>query len=71
MQRGFLAAGVCDGLGSEAKIDPNLIVPDVTLSLRDGAIAPWSKTSAPNGRSPCGTMIQGVPCRVTAVQPSS
>ncbi|HTJ58073.1 MAG TPA: excinuclease ABC subunit UvrA [Devosiaceae bacterium] len=41
------ACPVCDGLGSEAKIDPNLIVPDGTLSLRDGAIAPWSKTSAP------------------------
>ena len=41
------ACPVCDGLGSEARIDPNLIVPDVTMSLRDGAIAPWSKTSAP------------------------
>jgi excinuclease ABC subunit A len=41
------ACPVCDGLGSEAKIDPNLIVPDVELSLRDGAIAPWSRTSAP------------------------
>jgi excinuclease ABC subunit A len=41
------ACPVCAGLGSEAKIDHNLIVPDVTLSLRDGAIAPWSKTSAP------------------------
>jgi len=41
------ACPVCDGLGSEAKIDANLIVPDATLSLRDGAIAPWSKTSAP------------------------
>ncbi|HVX82144.1 MAG TPA: excinuclease ABC subunit UvrA, partial [Devosiaceae bacterium] len=41
------ACPVCGGLGSEAKIDPNLVVPDVTLSLRDGAIAPWSKTSAP------------------------
>ncbi|MDR3472682.1 MAG: excinuclease ABC subunit UvrA [Devosia sp.] len=43
----FGACPVCGGLGSEAKIDPNMIVPDVTLSLRDGAIAPWSKTSAP------------------------
>jgi excinuclease ABC subunit A len=43
----FGACPVCDGLGTEAKIDPNLIVPDVTLSLRDGAVAPWSKTSAP------------------------
>ncbi|HVW91791.1 MAG TPA: excinuclease ABC subunit A, partial [Devosia sp.] len=41
------ACPVCDGLGSEAKIDPNLVVPDVTLSLRDGAVAPWSRTSAP------------------------
>ena len=43
----FGACPVCDGLGTEQKIDPNLIVPDVTLSLRDGAIVPWSKTSAP------------------------
>src|SRR6185312_9966982 len=41
------ACPVCDGLGSEAKIDPNLIVPDATMSVKDGAIAPWSKTSAP------------------------
>jgi excinuclease ABC subunit A len=41
------ACPVCDGLGTEQKIDPNLIVPDATVSLRDGAILPWSKTSAP------------------------
>jgi excinuclease ABC subunit A len=41
------ACPVCDGLGTEQKIDPNLIVSDVTLSLREGAIVPWSKTSAP------------------------
>ncbi|HQZ12985.1 MAG TPA: excinuclease ABC subunit UvrA [Devosia sp.] len=43
----FGACPVCDGLGTEQKIDPNLIVSDVTVSLRDGAIVPWSKTSAP------------------------
>ena len=43
----FGACPVCDGLGTEQKIDPDLIVPDVTLSLKDGAILPWSKTSAP------------------------
>src|SRR5690606_27868163 len=43
----FGACPVCDGLGTEQKIDPNLIVSDVTLSLRGGAIVPWSKTSAP------------------------
>ncbi|MEO8756903.1 MAG: excinuclease ABC subunit UvrA [Devosia sp.] len=43
----FGACPACDGLGTEQKIDPEMIVPDVTLSLRDGAILPWSKTSAP------------------------
>ena len=43
----FGACPVCDGLGTEQKIDPNLIVPDAELSLRDGAVLPWSKTSAP------------------------
>ncbi len=41
------ACPACDGLGTEQKIDPNLIVSDTSLSLRDGAIVPWSKTSAP------------------------
>ncbi|MDB5561414.1 MAG: Excinuclease subunit, partial [Hyphomicrobiales bacterium] len=43
----FGACPVCDGLGTEQKIDPALIVSDGTMSLRDGAIVPWSKTSAP------------------------
>jgi len=43
----FGACPVCSGLGTEAKIDPDLVVPDGTLSLREGAIAPWSRTSAP------------------------
>ncbi|MCF1742615.1 excinuclease ABC subunit UvrA [Paradevosia shaoguanensis] len=43
----FGACPVCDGLGTEQKIDPDLVVPDASLSLRDGAILPWSKTSAP------------------------
>ncbi|WDR05771.1 excinuclease ABC subunit UvrA [Devosia rhodophyticola] len=43
----FGACPVCDGLGTEKKIDRDMIVPDNTLSLRDGAILPWSKTSAP------------------------
>ncbi|WP_407644937.1 excinuclease ABC subunit UvrA [Devosia rhizoryzae] len=43
----FGACPVCDGLGTEQKIDPDQIVPDGSLSLRDGAILPWSKTSAP------------------------
>ena len=42
----FGACPTCGGLGSEMKIDPDLIVPDHSLSVRDGAIAPWSRSSA-------------------------
>ncbi len=37
----------CTGLGSQMEIDPELIVPDASLSLGEGAILPWS-TSASN-----------------------
>ena len=33
----------CNGLGMKRYFDPDLIVPDPNLSLRDGALAPWSK----------------------------
>lgn len=35
----------CSGLGADFVVDPNLIVPDKSKSLADGAIYPWSKTS--------------------------
>ena len=35
----------CNGIGSKMEIDPDLIVPDRTLTLNEGAIAPWSKSS--------------------------
>jgi excinuclease ABC subunit A len=43
----FGACPTCDGLGSQRAIDPNLVVPDEGVSLRDGAIAPWAKSSSP------------------------
>jgi excinuclease ABC subunit A len=36
------ACRTCDGLGITTALDPDRIVPDPTLSLREGAIAPWS-----------------------------
>jgi len=42
----FGACPSCDGLGTELKFEPDLVVPDTLLSLRDGAIAPWSKAGA-------------------------
>ncbi|MBN8995766.1 MAG: excinuclease ABC subunit UvrA [Rhizobiales bacterium] len=41
------ACPTCDGLGTELTIDPALVVPDESLSLRDNAILPWAKTSSP------------------------
>ena len=35
----------CSGLGADFVMDPNLVVPDRTLSLEDGAIYPWKKTT--------------------------
>jgi excinuclease ABC subunit A len=41
------ACPVCGGLGSHLTVDPSLVVPDPKLTLKRGAIAPWSKTSSP------------------------
>src|SRR5579872_7090697 len=38
------ACPVCTGLGSQLVVDPDLIVPDPSLSLREGAIAAWSRS---------------------------
>ncbi|UCD88681.1 MAG: excinuclease ABC subunit UvrA [Desulfobacterales bacterium] len=36
------ACPTCDGLGSTTEFDPNLIVPNPELSLREGAVVPWA-----------------------------
>jgi len=43
----FGACPTCSGLGSEQKIDPALIVPDESETLRKGAIAPWARSTSP------------------------
>lgn len=42
----FGACTSCEGIGKESYFDANLIVPDETLSIKDGAIVPWSKSSS-------------------------
>ncbi len=32
----------CTGLGAQQEIDPDLLVPDPTLSIDDGALVPWA-----------------------------
>ncbi len=36
------ACPACTGLGTQLEVDPSLVVPDETLSLSEGVIAPWS-----------------------------
>ncbi len=40
------ACPACDGLGTKLYFDPDLVVADERLSLRDGAIAPWAGSSS-------------------------
>jgi excinuclease ABC subunit A len=36
----------CTGLGAQMEIDPELIVPDPSLSIAEGALAPWAGSSS-------------------------
>jgi excinuclease ABC subunit A len=42
----FGACPACDGLGTQMYFDPQLVVPDASKTLREGAIAPWANTSS-------------------------
>ncbi|MEQ9694035.1 excinuclease ABC subunit UvrA [Shimia sp. SDUM112013] len=43
----FGACPDCDGLGVELFFDERLVVPDATLKVYDGALAPWRKGKSP------------------------
>jgi len=36
----------CTGLGTKLEVDPDLIIPNKRLTLAEGAIRPWSRTSS-------------------------
>ncbi len=36
----------CTGLGSQPEIDPDLVIPDPSRSIADGAIAPWAASAS-------------------------
>ncbi|ANZ61597.1 ABC-ATPase UvrA [Secundilactobacillus paracollinoides] len=42
----FGACPDCDGLGMKLEIDPDLIIPDDTKTLSEGAVAPWNPSSS-------------------------
>lgn len=41
----FGACPTCTGLGTQMEVDPELVIPDPSLSLREGAIQPWAYPS--------------------------
>jgi excinuclease ABC subunit A len=40
------ACPTCDGLGTELKFEPDLVVPDRSISVGDGAIWPWARSGS-------------------------
>jgi excinuclease ABC subunit A len=36
----------CTGLGAQMEIDPDLVIPDPSLSIGDGALAPWAGSAS-------------------------
>src|SRR6195256_3590845 len=40
------ACDLCTGLGSQMEIDPEPVVPDPSLSIGEGALAPWANSSS-------------------------
>ncbi len=43
------ACPACTGLGIKLEIDPELVVPNQTLTIAEGAIRPWARTTAKMG----------------------
>ena len=42
----FGACPECDGLGMKLEVDTDLVIPDPSMTLRDGALAPWNPISS-------------------------
>ena len=42
------ACPACDGLGEKLLFDPQMVVPNEHLSLKQGAIVPWAKSNPPS-----------------------
>jgi excinuclease ABC subunit A len=49
----------CNGLGQREVVDPRLVIPDPSLSIRGGAIAPWAPAMA-RGEGWTARIVDGV-----------
>ncbi len=43
------ACETCQGIGTKMEIDPDLVIPDKSLSLSQGALHPWSRRTTSEG----------------------
>jgi len=42
------ACAACDGIGEKLLFDPQLVVPNEALTLKQGAVVPWAKSNPPS-----------------------
>ncbi len=42
------ACAACDGIGEKMLFDPQLVVPNEALTLKQGAVVPWAKSNPPS-----------------------
>ncbi|WFL76704.1 excinuclease ABC subunit UvrA [Altererythrobacter arenosus] len=42
------ACATCDGIGEKLLFDPQLVVPNEALTLKQGAVVPWAKSNPPS-----------------------
>lgn len=42
------ACPACDGIGEKMLFDPQMVVPNETLTLKQGAVVPWAKSNPPS-----------------------
>lgn len=42
------ACPTCDGIGEKQLFDPQLVIPNESLTLKQGAVAPWAKSNPPS-----------------------
>jgi len=42
----FGSCPTCDGLGNKLEVDMDLVIPDASMTLREGALAPWNPISS-------------------------
>ncbi|EKX94904.1 excinuclease ABC subunit UvrA [Selenomonas sp. oral taxon 138] len=58
----FGACPVCTGLGSHKEFDPDLVIPDPTLSVADGVFAPLSKNPNSYGMRAITALLRAHDC---------